>query len=243
MLLGRRRSFATDGRALLDANPYPRLVKGIEHIPRVGTFVVVMNHYSRRGLRPYHCAFVVSVAVTDVRKDQTEIRWAFASEMYGQRIGPLPIPLWLVRWVFRRVAVVYDLVIVPRREDLVAQRAVALRRLSRALALGPVGLAPEAHGQGALVTPPEGAGLFLAALDRHAPLLPVAAWEEDDGTLNIRFGPPFQLSGIAGLSREELDDRACSQTMVAIGRLMPRAWWGAYAEAIIAAMGGEPTDR
>ncbi|TAK67255.1 MAG: hypothetical protein EPO22_03090, partial [Dehalococcoidia bacterium] len=128
LIIGRRRSFARDGRAVLDANAVPRRIDGVEHIPREGAFVVVMNHYSRRGLRPYHCAYAVSATVAEVRPDRTEIRWAFASEMYGQRIGPLPIPLWLVRWVFGRVAVVYDLVVVPRREELVAERAAALRR-------------------------------------------------------------------------------------------------------------------
>lgn len=243
LIVGRRRSFAGDGRIVLDGNPFSRRIDGVEHIPREGAFVVVMNHYSRRGLRPYHCAFAVSATVAEARADRTEIRWAFASEMYGQHIGPLPIPLWLVRWVFRRVALVYDLVIVPRREDLVSGRAVALRRLWRALERGPVGLTPEAVGQGALVEPPGGSGLFLAALARRgAPLLPVAAWEEDDGTLVVRFGPAFQISMPAGLSRDEQDERARTQTMVAIGRLMPPAWWGSYAEAIAALVRASDAD-
>jgi hypothetical protein len=138
-----------------------------------------MNHYSRSGLRPYHCALVVSATVAHVRADGTEICWAFASEMYGQRIGPLPIALWLVRWVFRCIALVYDLIVVPSREELVSARAVALRRLRRALEQQPVALPQEGVGQFALVEPPDGAGLLLETLTRgSAPLLPVAAWEE-----------------------------------------------------------------
>lgn len=153
--------------------------------------------------------------------------------MYGQHIGPLPIPLWLVRWVFRRIALVYDLVVVPRREELVSARAVALRRLRRALEHRPVGLTPEGVGQFALVEPPDGTGLLLQMLTRRgAPLLPVAAWEQEDSTLVVRFGPAFQISVAAGPPRHERDNRIRTQAMVAIGRLMPSSRWGAYAEAI-----------
>jgi hypothetical protein len=237
LILGRRRSFARDGRVMLDGNPHPRQITGSEHIPRTGSFVVVMNHYSRRGLRPYHCAFAVSATVAEARPDGTEIRWAFASEMYGQRFVRVPIPLWLVRWVFRRVALVYDLIIVPRREQLVAGRAMALRRFWRALDGGPVGLTPETVGQGVLVAPPPGAGLLLARLAGRAPLLPVGTWEDDAGALHVRFGAPFTLALRDGASREARDEEARTQTMVAIGGLMPRVWWGAYEQEIAMAGG------
>ena len=236
LIFGRRRSFARDGRMMLDANAFARRIDGVEHIPPEGRFIVVMNHLSRRGLRPYHCALIVSATVARVRPDRTEVRWAFTSEMYDQRFGPIPIPPSLVRWVFRRIALVYNLVIMPREEELVSGRAVAVRRMRRALERGPVGLTPEAVGQGALVEPPVGSGLFLAMLaGRGAPLLPVAAWEEADAAPALRFGPPFHVSITRGTSRTEEDDLVRRQTMVAIGRLMPRAWRGAYAEAIAAA--------
>ena len=236
LVFGRRRSFAGDGRTMLNANRFPRRIDGAEHIPREGPFVVVMNHYSRRGLRPYHCALIASAMVAEQRADRAEIRWALTSEMYDQRFGPVPIPPWLVRWVFRRVALVYDLTIVPRRAELVSGRAAAIRRMRRALARGPVGLTPEAGGQSALVEPPAGSGLFLSILSGfNATVLPVGAWEEEDAIPALRFGPPFRLSLPPGLSREERDERVRTQTMVAIGRLMPHAWWGAYADAIEAA--------
>lgn len=236
LIFGRRRSFAGDGRTMLDANRFPRRVTGTEHIPREGSFVVVMNHCSRRGLRPYHCAFIVSAMVSEARADRAEVRWAFTSEMYDQRFGPIPVPSWLVRWVFRRVALVYDLIIVPRREDQVSGRAVAIRRMRRALERGPVGLTPEALGQGALVEPPAGSGLFLSMLaGPNVPVLPVAGWEEEDAVPALRFGPPLCLSLPPGLSRDERDERVRTQAMVSIGRLMPRAWQGAYVAAIEAA--------
>lgn len=232
LLLGRRRSFARDSKRVMEANRYSRRLEGLENAPAVGPFVLVMNHYNRVGLRPYHCAMAVSAALAHRRPGQPEVRWAFTSELYGQRIGPVPIPLGLMRWVFRRLARVYDLVVLPRREELAMARAAALRHLARALATSPVGLTPEAAGTGRLVEPPRGSGLFLASLARRGvPFLPVAAWEEGE-TLTIRFGEPFRLSDPQGSPRDERDRQAREQVMVAIGRLLPREFWGAYEAAI-----------
>jgi hypothetical protein len=190
-----------------------------------------MNHYNREGLRPYHCALAVSAAVLDRRPHEPEVRWALTSELRGRRIGLAPIPLPLVRWVFRRFALVYRLIVLPRREELAVGRAAALRHLLRAVAVAPIGLTPEAAGSGRLIEPPRGTGLFLAALGRAgAPFLPVAVWEED-ATLVIRFGAPFSLVVPEGLARGEEDHQAAQQVMVAIARLLPEAWRGVYAAA------------
>jgi hypothetical protein len=232
LLLARRRSFARDSLRIMAANPYPRRLEALGNVPEAGTFVLVMNHYNRPGLNVYHCAMAVSVALSERRPHWPELRWTFTSEHYGRRIGPVSIPLWLIRWVFRRVARVYDLVVLPRREEFVLARAAALRRFARALIVSPVGLAPEGRGSGRLVEPPRGSGLFLATLCRRGyPLIPVAVWEENS-TLVIRFGEPFRLSVPEGLTREEEDRQACQQVMVAIGRHLPREHWGAYEPAI-----------
>lgn len=232
LLLARRRSLAGDSLRVMAANPYARRLEGLDNVPESGTFVLVMNHYNRPGLHIYHCGMAVSAALSQRRSHQPEVRWAFVSEHYGRRIGPVPIPLWVIRWVFRRVARVYDLVVLPRREEFVLARAAALRRFARALVLSPVGLTPEGRGSGRLVQPPRGSGLFLATLCRrgHA-LLPVAVWEENN-TLVIRFGEPFRLSVPEELTREEQDSQACEQAMVAIGRHLPKGYWGAYEPAI-----------
>ncbi|HXG41762.1 MAG TPA: hypothetical protein VNL95_03450 [Dehalococcoidia bacterium] len=232
LLLGWRRSFAGDGALLMQANPFPRRVEGLEHVPRTGTFVLLMNHFDRPGLHPYHCAMMVSCFLRSVRPDASEVRWTFTSELHGRRIGPFPIPLPLIRWVFRRIAKVYNLVVMPRREELVMGRAAALRTLLRALDEAPVGITPEARGSGRLVEPPRGSGLFLLVVARRGvPFLPVAVWEEGI-TLVFRFGPPFHLSLPEGLARDEADRLARERVMTAIGVLMPPDWWGEYAEAV-----------
>jgi len=238
LLLGRRRSFTRDGETVMRANRrHPRRVEGLGHVVTDRTCIVVMNHYSRDGLRPYHCAFAVSAAMATVRPGQPEVRWVFTSEYRGRRIGPVPIPLWLVRWAFRRVAVVYDFIVLARREELVMGRAAALRQIAKLLAAAPIGLTPEGLlGSGVLVQPPPGSGAFLASIAGHSVLLqPVGIWEEDDGTLFIRFGEPFLLDVPAGVPRAERDRAATEQVMVAIGRLLPPAYRGAYADAIAGA--------
>lgn len=232
LLLGRRRSFARDGQRIMAANPYPRQVEGLENVPQEGSFILVMNHYNRRGLRPYHCAFAVSAILSQHRPAQPEVCWAFTSELEGQRLGPLPIPVSLTRWVMRRVGRVYNLVVLPRQEARVMGRAAALRRLVQALSRAAVGLTPEGAGSGRLIEPPRGSGLFLSALGSgRVPFLPLALWEEG-ATLMIRFGQPFHLSLPKTLSREEQDRLAREQVMVAIGRLLPREYWGAYSDIL-----------
>jgi hypothetical protein len=236
LLLGRRRSFAQDSRTVLDANPHLRRIEGAAHVPAEGPFVLVMNHFSRRGLRPYHCAMIVSAAIADARPGQPELRWAFTSEYLGLRWGPVPVPLSLIRWAFHRVALVYGFVTIPRREELVVGRAAALRHFRRILRDGsPVALTPEgaavgAHGR--LVEPPEGSGLFVAMLARGAvPVVPAGIFETG-GALHVRFGAPFELPLTEGAPRDEQDRLAKRVIMTAIGAELPVDYRGVYADAV-----------
>jgi hypothetical protein len=241
-LVGRPRSFARDAREVLDANTYTRTIVGLERVAIDGPFIVVMNHCNRPGLRPYHCAMVVSVALAERLAGGPEVRWAFTSEYRDRKVGPVPIPPAVFRWVFSRIARTYDFVALPRQKLHVMNRALALRQLARRLAVGPIGLTPEGLlASDTLVDPPPGNGRFLQRLAKGVvPLLPVAAWE-DGSALTVRFGEPFQLSPADGLSHEEQDRLARDQVMIAIGALMPRRYWGAY-EARIAASGQAQRD-
>jgi hypothetical protein len=232
LLFGRRRSFAHDSALTMANNPYPRRVEGLDTLPAESSFVLMINHYNRQGLHPYHCAMAVSEAVATRRPAKPELRWAFTSEWYGRRIGPLPIPVGLIRWLFRRVGLVYDLVVLPRRQGLVMARAAALRHVLSVLATAPIGITPEGAGSGHLQEPPVGSGLFLASIARRGyPLIPVAVCEEGP-TLVIRFGEPLALSLAPNQPREEQDRLAREQVMVSIGRLLPREYWGVYEDAV-----------
>ena len=234
VLLGRRRSFTRDGISIMAANrSRPRRIEGIEHIPREGPFIVVMNHFSRRGLRPFHCGMAIAEAVASVRPDAAEIHWAFTSEYVDLRIGPVTIPVRFLRWLFGRVARIYGLVTIARREELVMGRATALRQLARLVATEPIGLTPEGlESNGILIRPQPGTGLFLASVEGHrAPLLPVGLFEDGE-TLCVRFGAPFRIDLPKGVARAEQDRIASERVMLAIGRELPPSYWGAYAEEL-----------
>lgn len=231
-LLARRRSFARDSRTTIDSNPPPPQVRGLEHVPPDGPFILVMNHYERDGLPIHFCAMAISAAVGERRSSSPEIRWVITSEWYGRHIGPVPIPVWLIRWMFRRIARIYGLVVMPRASERTVGRAAAIRHVAEIVRAGEtIGLVPEALGKGILIEAMPGSGLFLLSLSRgRVPIVPVGLWEEDD-TLLVRFGEPFILEVEAG-EREEQDREARERVMVAIGRLLPEEYWGFYAEAI-----------
>ena len=231
VLLGRRRSFVRDAIGIMRTNRNrPRRVEGIENIPREGPFIVVMNHLSRRGLRPFTCAMAIAEAVASVRPGAAEIHWAFTSEYVDLRVGPVTIPVRLLRWIFGRVARIYGLVTIARREELVMGRATALRQMARIVAKEPIGLTPEGlESNGVLIRPQPGTGLFLASVEGHrAPLLPVGLYEDGDAFC-VRFGSPFRIELPRGVGRAEQDRLASDQVMLAIGRELPPAYWGAYA--------------
>jgi len=232
LLLGRPRSFLKDSQTVMAANPYRRQVQGLDNVPSEGPFVLVSNHYTRRGLQVYHCGMFITTVIAERRPRSPDIRWVITSEWYGYRIGPIPIPVWLIRWVFRRVANMHGLVVMPRQASLAAGRAAVLRRIARIAQREPIGLMPEAGGSGVLREPLEGSGLFLQALsERGLPLVPAGVWEEDD-TLTVSFGEPFALPLAKEGPRQEQDRQAREQVMVAVGRLLPPAYWGYYSEAI-----------
>ena len=232
LLLERRRSLLKDSQTVMAANPYRRQVRGLENVPSEGPFVLVTNHYARPGLQVYHCGMFITTVIAERRPLSPDIRWIITSEWYGYRFGPIPVPVWLIRWVFRRVGKVYGPVIMPRRASLAVGRAAVLRRIARIAQREPIGLMPEAGGSGILREALEGSGLFLQALsERGLPLVPAGVWEEDD-TLIVRFGEPFALSVAKEGSRQERDRQARDQVMVAVGRLLPLTHWGRYREAI-----------
>jgi hypothetical protein len=239
-LLARPRSFARDSRITLNGNLPPPCVQGVEHLPPDGTFILVMNHYERNGLLIHFCAMAVSVAVADRRPHSPEVRWVITSEWYGRHIGPLSIPVWLIRWAFRRVSRLYGLIIMPRAAERTVGRAAAIRRLAEEVRAGEsVGLVPEVLGKGTLIEAVPGTGLVLLALSRgRVPIVPVGLWEDDE-MLMVRFGEPFALK-VGSSDRQEQDRQARERVMVAIGRLLPERYWGFYADAIDRELKSEP---
>lgn len=223
-------------------NPPPPRVIGLENVPPRGPFVLVANHYERPGLQMHFVGIAIAAALAGRREESRDIHWVITNQWEGRRFGPIPIPVWLTRWTFGRVAKIYGFVPMPQSERQVAGRAAALKQAAAIVASRvrdgkriegePVGMMPEARGKGVLVEATPGAGLFLQMLNRRgAPILPAAAFEEP-GRLVLRFGEPFNPVAPRRASRDEQDRLVREQAMVAIGRLLPESMWGFYAEAV-----------
>ncbi len=236
-LCGRRRSFPADAAQLASTLSPPPQVHGLEHIPLAGSFVTVFNHYYSPRFASWWAAIVITALIQrrrllgagDVCWVMTAA-WTYADPLRQHTLTPL------TRWAFGRVARIYGLVAMPPmppRPHEVEARARAVRQL---LAIASrerpplIGLSPEGHdGPGArLLVPPAGVGrLLLLLAATGVPFLPVGLCEDGD-TLNVRFGPPLRLQAPTGLTRSGRDVWASEQIMVAIGRQLPPALWGAY---------------
>ncbi|GBD14194.1 hypothetical protein HRbin25_00063 [bacterium HR25] len=228
VLSGRKRDVGQDAGAVLASVRLPTRIVGEEHIPASGPFVLIANHYDRPGLRVFWGGMLLTWAVWRRRGDAP--RWLMTSEWYNFRLGPVPVPPAVLRWVFRRLARVYSLVIVPRPQERAAGRAAAMRAIMEVVRKDgqPIALFPEGTGHGTLILPPEGVGALLLGLsERGVPTLPAGLYEEG-GTLVARFGPPLLVQATAQ-DREERYRQARDEAMMAIGRLLPRALWGVYA--------------
>ena len=105
-------------------NPYPRRFEGFEQLPAKSPFVIVMNHFNRPGLHPYHCAMAITDAMARQRPGEPELSWLFTSEWYDARLGPMHVPVWSTRWSFSRIASIYGLVVLPRKDGQIAAQSV-----------------------------------------------------------------------------------------------------------------------
>ena len=233
-LLGRR-NLGRDGVALASGwYPRPRVAGGA-NVPERGAFIVVMNHYERSGLRVWWPVMLISAAIWRRRHESPAVRWLITDRLYGFRVAGLTLPDPAVRWALRLVARTYDLVLVHR--ERAGLRVSALRGARDALEgrgrrlPSPIGITPEAASSGGRELGPAwpNSGMALAWLSRgQTPIVPAAVYEDKEGRLTARFGPPFTLDwpGLrrAHDRRDELTDRAMS----AVAALLPEELRGPY---------------
>jgi 1-acyl-sn-glycerol-3-phosphate acyltransferase len=226
---GRRRSLAHDALTVLGHMPEFPLVRGADHIPEDGGFVVVANHYERPGLWMAWSAILISHAVQT--RTALETHWIAIQEWETFSLWGIAIPRWVIRLVFERAFSTYGIIAMPPSDAPAAARAGAMRASTGMARRGSIlGLMPE----GTVGTTPElleareGAGLFLLLLAATGVrILPVGLYEEG-GRLVAHFGDPFPLHLPVGVPKNDRDSWARDRVMRAIKELVPEPLWGAY---------------
>ncbi len=175
-------------------NPGP-VILGVENLPADPRFVLVANHYQRKGLWILHVASVLTQAVAGRygREIDPPVHWMVTANWPPVRIG---------RW---RIASPGD-VLLPKVANALscfpvsfagnnpAYSAATLRRILKASErlARPIGVFPEgvAGSAGELTPPLPGVDRFLAMLARRGwPVVPAGVSE--DGRFVIRFGVPI----------------------------------------------------
>jgi len=224
-LLLRERDFRSDNLEIIKLlDPQPKIL-GIEHIPNCGPALLVTNHYSRPGFPAWWIAIGITASVP------VDIHWLMTAgwtHLKGLET--------ITRWLFPRVALVYDITAtppMPPKPSEMEARARAVRQVIRYARIDPapvIGLAPEGrdHPGGILAPPPQGAGRFIGKLASHCKrIIPIGVYEDVE-CLCVSFGPPFQLDIPQELSADQRDLTVSNQVIRAIANQLPPALRGRY---------------
>ena len=175
--------------------PEPR-VEGVSNLPAAPRFLLVANHYQRKGLWILHSAAALTQAIlrhygADMPPARPPVRWLVTANWPPIRIGSwkLPSP---GDWLLPRVAHALWCYPVSFAGSNPAFTARSIRTILRdaKTATRPIGLFPEgvAGGAGTLQAPLPGVERLIAQLARlGVPAVPVGI-SEAGGRFLIRFG-------------------------------------------------------
>jgi 1-acyl-sn-glycerol-3-phosphate acyltransferase len=229
MLIGKPRNLGADFAILAPDMPLSPIVKGTEHIPPRGPFVVVGNHYERPQLWMAWSALVTGRAVYE--RTGHPVHWVAITEWHDYRLYGIPIPPWLTRFVFIRFHRTFGFISMAPETASAEERARGIRQALRIIREGGIiGIFPEGTvGPTPVMLPARaGTGLFLLTLCQgDAPILPVGVFEHEQ-RLIIHFGEPFHLVADPRLSRDQQDHRARQHVMTAVAALLPPILRGPY---------------
>jgi hypothetical protein len=181
-------------------NPAPD-VQGLGRLPDDPRFVLVANHYQRKGLWILHTAAALTQAiVTRYGSHPAPVRWMVTANWPPWRLGPVSVPspgdvlLPKVAHALR----CYPVSFAGSNPAFTAQSLRRVLKESKS-ADRPLGIFPEgvAGVAGVLTDPLPGVDRLLAQLARLGlPVVP-AAVSERDGRLVIAFGQPVSPGELA----------------------------------------------
>jgi len=230
-LLGRRRSLREDVRQIVAGMQPPACVLGQEFIPQQGPCLLACNHYYRPGLGIWWPAMVITAALPCETHWVMTGAWTYPDPLRERFLRPV------IAWAFGKVSQVYGLTAMPPmppnpREQ--QERTQAVRRLVsyvRATPQAVVAMAPEGGDTltGLLGWPPSGVGRLIAHLHQLGLALIPVGIHEQEGQIQVRFGPPAPLELPVGLPSAEFDRAISRQVMGAIARQLPEAMRGEFA--------------
>ena len=209
-------------------NPYPRRFEGFERLPPASTFVIVVNHYNRPGLHPYHCAMAVSVGGREPEAWAAGALLALHQRMVWRALRTDTDSGWLLP-AGPSVASLAS-TISSCCHDGRSWSWRAPRRFGTCCSALAKSADRHNAGRGRLRSPGGAAGGQRALPDDSSRGMAIRC-SRSPSSKRIRrsccvSGTPFRLSVPRDLSRDEADRLAREQTMVAIGRLLPREYWG-----------------
>ncbi len=184
--------------SIVERMPAPPLLEGIEHIPTVPPFVVVANHYQRRGLWIAHSTAAIAHAVARRAGAHTPLRWIVTANFPPLRLGPLRLASpadGLLPHVARALGYFSGPFASWDRPRTARARLTAVRESSSCV----LGIYPEgAHAVAGPIGPPlPGMGrLFHRLALRGLPVVPVRI-SDNCSQLILQFFPPIPPSRLA----------------------------------------------
>ena len=187
-------------------NPPPR-VTGFEELPHSARFVLVANHFQRKGMWILHPAAVLTQAIRQhygpgdlYSAGDPPVRWMVTANWPRLRVGPLSFAS-PGDWLLPRVAHALACYPVSFAGSNQAFTARSLKRILREVprASRPLGIFPEgvAGAAGQLTRPLPGIDRLIAHLAKSGlPVQPAAISE--NGRLFVRFGKTVSAQELLG---------------------------------------------
>ncbi len=173
----------------------PPVYEGLDLLPADPRFVLVANHYQRKGLWILHTAAALTQAISArYGPHPVPVRWLVTANWPRIHLGPFSFPS-PGDWLLPKVAHALSCYPVSLAGSNPAFTAQTIRQLLRDIRTAdrPIGIFPEgvAGSAGQITEPLPGAGRLLARLARQGLSCLPAGVCERDGRLTVRFGSPI----------------------------------------------------